>query len=279
MTLYGLELKSILPALALAGLAAYVGLGALLYFFQDRLVYAPTASRIDTPASLGLPYREVALTSADGLRLSAWLVEAPAGRGTVLFCHGNYGNISHLLDPIRVFHSLGFAILVFDYRGYGQSEGRPSEEGTYLDAEAAWDFLVREEGVDPARLVICGRSLGGPIAARLARQHPPGALLLESTFTSLPELGNRRYPFFPVRRLARYTYETLGQLSGINCPVLVVHSREDGLIPFAQGRELYAAANPPKEFLEISGGHGNGFTLSETQYRAGLERFFATYLP
>ncbi len=133
--------------------------------------------------------------------------------------------------------------------------------------------------MDPARLVICGRSLGGPIAARLARQHPPGALLLESTFTSLPALGSQRYPFFPVHWLARYTYDTLGQLPGIHCPVLVVHSREDGLIPFAQGQKLCAAANPPKEFLEISGGHGNAFALSEPQYRAGLERFFATHLP
>ncbi len=217
--------------------------------------------------------------TADGLRLSAWLVQAPVSRGTVLFCHGNYGNISHLLDPIRIFIGLGLEVLVFDYRGYGQSEGKPSEAGTYLDAEAAWNFLVREQGVDPGRLVICGRSLGGPIAAHLARQHLPAALLLESTFTSLPQLGSRRYPFFPVRWLARYTYDTLGQLPGIHCPVLVVHSREDGLIPFEQGQELYATANPPKEFLEISGGHGNGFAVSEPQYRAGLERFFAAYLP
>ena len=274
----GLELKSILPTLALLALAAYVGLGGLLYFFQDRLVYVPTATQVDTPASLGLAYREVSLTSTEGLRLSAWLVKASGSRGTVLFCHGNYGNISHLMDPIRVFNGLGFDVLVFDYRGYGQSEGKPSEEGTYQDAEAAWNFLVREEGVDPARLVICGRSLGGPIAAQLARQHPPGALLLESTFTSLPQLGRRRYPFYPVRWLARYTYDTVGQLSDIHCPVLVVHSREDGLIPFAQGQELYAAANPPKEFLAISGGHGNAFALSEPQYRAGLEHFFTAYL-
>ena len=279
MNIYGLELKFFLPALALALLAAYLGLGILLYFFQHRLMYVPLSGQIDTPASLGLPYRQVSLTSTDGLRLSAWLVEAPASRGTVLYCHGNYGNISHQLDPIRVFHSLGFNILVFDYRGYGQSEGKPTEAGTYLDAESAWTYLVQEEGVDPARLVLCGRSLGGPIAARLARQHPPGALLLESTFTSLPALASRRYPFFPVHRLARYTYDTLGQLSGIHCPVLVAHSRQDGLIPFAQGQELYAAANAPKEFLEISGGHGNGFVVSEPQYRAGLERFFATYLP
>lgn len=275
----GLELKSLLPALALVALAAYLGLGALLYLFQGRLVYAPTAIQLDTPASLGLPYCEVSLTTSDGLQLSAWLVKTPAPRGAVLFCHGNYGNISHLLDPIRVFASLGFSVLVFDYRGYGQSEGEPSEEGTYLDAEAAWDFLVQEEGVNPGRLVLCGRSLGGPIAARLARQHLAGALLLESTFTSLPELGSRLYPFFPVRWLARYTYDTLGQLSSIHCPVLVVHSREDSLIPLAQGQELYAAANPPKQFLEISGGHGNGFAVSEAQYRAGLERFFAAYLP
>lgn len=279
MSLYGLDPIPFLTTLALAGLAAYLGLAALLYLFQHRLMYVPLRGQGDTPASLGLPYRQVWLTSADGVRLCAWLVEPPARRGTVLFCHGNYGNLSHQLDPIRVFCHLGFAILVFDYRGYGQSEGKPSEEGTYLDAEAAWTYLVREQGVDPGRLVICGRSLGGPIAARLARLHPPGALLLESTFTSLPALASRRYPLLPVRRLARYTYDTLGQLAHIRCPVLVAHSRQDGLIPFAQGQELYAAAGPPKEFLEIAGGHGNGFVVSEPQYRAGLERFFAVNLP
>lgn len=260
-------------------LSGYLGLGALLYLFQSRLLYAPSPDLVATPADAGLPYRAISFASADGVRLSGWLVRAPAARGTVLFCHGNAGNISHLLDPIRVFHHLELNILVFDYRGYGQSGGEPGEQGTYLDAQAAWHYLVQEEEMAPSQLIICGRSLGGPIAAWLARQHPPAALILEATFTSIPDLGEDLYPLFPVRLLARYHYDTLGYLSGVNCPVLVVHSRQDGLIPFAHGQRLFEAAGLLGEFLEISGGHGDGFVESEAQYRAGLEHFLAARLP
>ena len=191
----------------------------------------------------------------------------------MLFCHGNAGNISHLLEPIRAFHGLGLNTLVFDYRGFGASQGAPDEQGTYLDADAAWSYLVETRGIDPQKIVVYGRSLGGPIAARLARGLTPRGLVLQATFTSIPDLGQELYPLFPAGVLARYHYNTLEYLSRVICPVLVVHSREDDLIPFAHGERLYQAAPKPKDFLEIAGGHGDGFAASPGPLRAALAEF------
>jgi len=266
--------RSLLTA-ALVALGIYLLLTVLLYAFQSRLVYVPYRKLVATPADVGLTYREVAFTTEDGVRLSGWLVPAREPRGTVLFCHGNAGNISYLLETIGVFHRLELNALVFDYRGYGQSEGSPSEQGTYLDAEAAWNFLVQEKGTAPEEIIVCGRSLGGPIAAWLARQRRPAALFLEATFTSAPDLGRHLYPIFPARLIARFNYNTLAYVSQVECPVLVVHSRDDRLIPFSHGRRLYEAADEPKTFLEIRGGHNDGFEVSEALYREGVEGFIS----
>ena len=154
--------------------ALYVLAGIALYAFQNRLLYVPESAIKTTPAAAGIPYEEVALVASDGVRLTGWYMPLADARGTVLFCHGNAGNISYLLDVAAGAHALGLGCLLFDYRGYGQSDGVPSEEGTYRDAAAAWDYLVAEAGVPPERIVVIGRSLGGPIAAWLAREKQPG---------------------------------------------------------------------------------------------------------
>ena len=278
MSLSGFDIGRTLLLILLIAVGGYVGVNILLYVFQSYLVYMPRRHLVATPADLGLPYQDVTFASADGVQLSGWWVPAPRSRGAVLFCHGNGGNISHYLEPVEMFHRLGLSTLVFDYRGYGQSAGSPTEEGTYLDAEAAWFYLVREQEVSPDRIIVCGRSLGGPIAAWLAQQHTPGGLLLEATFTSIPELSTTLYPLFPTRWLARYDYNTLGHLSRVTCPVLVVHSREDNLIPFSHGQGLYQAAGEPRAFLEIAGGHNDGFSLSAEPYQAALEEFVSSRL-
>ena len=273
MNISGIDLGRTVALVALIAVVGYVVLGGLLYIFQSQLIYAPRRDIIATPVTLGLPYQEVSFASADGIKLSGWWVPSGQARGTVLFCHGKGGNISHYLSPVEVFHNLGLNVLVFDYRGYGLSEGTPGERGTYLDTQAAWNYLVQERGLDTSRIVVCGRSLGGPMAAWLARRHRPAGLLLEATFTSIPELGQDLYPLFPIRLLARYDYNTLEFLSEVSCPLLVVHSREDGLIPFKHGRRLYEAAAEPKRLLEISGDHASGFELSERLYSEGVETF------
>jgi pimeloyl-ACP methyl ester carboxylesterase len=264
-------------------LIGYVGLLAFLFLFQERLIYFPTRTWIATPREFGLPYEEVWLEAADGVKLSGWLIPfrqaqdraVASPRGVVLFLHGNGGNISHRLALLELLHRLGLSILIIDYRGYGQSEGSPSEQGTYLDAEAAWRYLVEERRIPPNQIIIFGESLGGAVAAWVAQTYAPGGLILVSTFTSVPDMGAQVYPFLPVRLLARVQYNTLARLPEIHCPVLIIHSPDDEVVPYGHGQKLYAAANAPKEFLEIRGGHNEGLMLSAAQYEAGLSNFVA----
>ncbi len=251
----------------------YAALAGLLYLYQDRLVYFPGRVVAATPKQAGLAYEPVRFTTADGVSLSAWFVPAPNARGTLLFCHGNAGNISHRLESIRQFHQLGLNVFIFDYRGYGESEGTPTEAGTYRDAEAARRYLVETRGLAPERIVYFGRSLGAAIAAWLATQHPPRALIVESGFTSVPDFGAEIYPWLPVRLLARLRYPTQEYLRSARAPVLVVHSRADEIVPFHHGERLYDAAGTPKEFLEIQGGHNDGFLVSGAHYTRGLDAF------
>ena len=266
--------------LGIAALAAvgYVLAAAYLYFFQEKFIYRPSVGLKSTPVAVGMRYEEVALVASDGVQLTGWYLPLADARGTVLFCHGNAGNISHLLAVAEDAHRLGLGILLFDYRGYGQSAGTPTEEGTYRDAEAAWNYLVREAGLAPEQIAVIGRSLGGPIAAWLARAKEPAALLLEATFTSMPELGQTLYPIFPIGLLARYEYPTLEYLRQVQCPVLIAHSRDDRLIPFAHGQRLYEVAGRPKAFTELRGGHSSAFSEDATAYEAGVEAFLTEVL-
>ena len=242
---------------------------------QASLLYIPITRTVDaTPADIGIAFEPVTLTSDDGLRLAAWYIPPPEDDGdVVLFCHGNAGNIGHRLDSIKIFHRLGLGILIFDYRGYGESEGRPSEEGTYRDAESAWRYLLEAKGIAPGRIILFGRSLGGAVAARLAATHEAAGLIVESTFTSVPDMAASLYPWLPVRLLCRFRYDTRAMIAKARCPVLVVHSRDDEIIPYAHGQELYRAAPKPKRMLTIRGGHNGGFLHSGATYEKGLADF------
>lgn len=262
----------------LAGLLAvltlgYFGIVLLFYLLQSRLVYWPRRKMEGSPADAGLEYEDVQLRTSDGLRLAAWFLPAENARGAILFCHGNGGNLSYYVRSLPMLHGLGLAVLAFDYRGYGHSEGRPTEQGTYLDAEAAWEHLVKEKGFAPERIIILGRSLGGAVAGRLAANHPPAALILESTFTCAKDMSQRFFFWFPTKPLCRFEYNTEALVARIHCPLLVVHSPQDRLVPFSHGRHLLEAANDPKEFLRISGSHNNGFLKSGRAYSEGLRSF------
>ena len=257
--------------------AAYGGLALLLYVFQSHLVFFPDTGRevLATPTQIGLVYEDIHLQTADGISLHGWYIPAPQPRGTVLFLHGNAGNISHRLDSVQMFHRLGYSTLIFDYRGYGNSGGAPTEEGTYRDAEAAWRYLTEQQHIPSCRIVLFGESLGGAVAAWLAARQKPGALVIASGFTSVPDLGQQLYPFLPVRWLARIRYDTRVYLRAVAVPVLVAHSPDDEIIPFAHGRALFAAANPPKQFLELAGGHNDGFIFMREAWVRVLGDFLA----
>jgi len=255
-----------------------LGLLVYLYLVQDRLLYFPVTHISATPADINLSFETINLTTSDGVVLSGWFIPAENARGVVLFFHGNAGNISHRLDSIQIFHRLGLSVFIIDYRGYGQSEGSPSEQGLYRDADAAWQYLVEDRQIPPEKIILFGRSLGGAVAVWLAQQHPPGVLILESTFTSVPDVAAKLYPFLPVRWLVRSQYNSLERLPNIKCPILVIHSPDDEIIPYDHGLQLFAAAQDPKEFLELAGGHNEGFLMMGQTYEAGLAEFINTYL-
>ena len=268
-------MRSLVQIVVLIGLA-YAAILTLVYVFQSRLLYLPNVAGrglAATPQVIGLPYENVHLETSDGVRLHGWLIATPGTRQVLLFFHGNAGNISHRLDSIAIFSRLGLNVLLIDYRGYGLREGKPSEEGTDLDAEAAWRYLVESRGFDPAQIVVFGRSLGGAVAVKLALRHRPAALIIESTFTSVPDMAAAVYPYFPARWLARIHYNSAELVGEVSCPVLVIHSRDDEIIPFAQGRALFEKASEPKSFLELRGGHNEGFLVSRALYVEGLRRF------
>jgi hypothetical protein len=244
----------------------------------SQAVYHPSREIRGTPADLGLFYEWVALETGDGARLSAWWVPADSPRGVLLFCHGNAGNISDRLDSIRIFNRLGLSVFIFDYRGYGRSSGHPSEQGIYRDAEAAWNYLTQVRQKDPHEIVVFGRSLGGSIAAWVSQVYKPQVLILESTFSSLREAARDRLPGIFVRLLVPDQYRTVQYLTMVHCPVLILHSREDEIIPFRHGEALYAAASEPKEFVEIHGSHNRGFLDSQPLYEAALDSFLSKYL-
>ena len=259
----------------MAAAVAYGAVMLLVFLFQPRLIYFPQVERehTTTPRAAGLDFEDVALHTADGIKLHGWWVPARDTRGTVLLMHGNAGNISHRLGYLTMFNRLGYSVLLFDYRGYGKSGGSPGEEGTYLDAEAAWQHLTEARNLKSQDIVLVGESLGGGVATWLALKYPPRALVLASTFTSVPDMGAQVYPWLPVRLLARIVYDNIARIREIQVPVMIAHSRGDDIIPFAHGQALFAAAREPKQFLELAGGHNEGFLFSRNEWIAEVGAF------
>ena len=252
-----------------------------LFLMQSKLIFYPNIPSREltaNPADIGLEYETVSINTSDQIILHGWFIPASEERMVLLFFHGNAGNISHRLDSLKIFHDLGFSTLIIDYRGYGSSQGDISEHGTYLDAEAAWKYLTEAKNIPSQKIVVFGRSLGAAIAADIAAKYTAGALILESAFTSVPDMAAKLYPIFPVRLLSRYQYNTKKSLSSANCPVLIIHSPGDEIIPFENGLQLYRSAREPKRMLEIQGGHNEGFLLSGGTYIEGIRKFINSSL-
>ena len=250
-----------------------LGFMSLLFVFQEKFIFFPGKGIGETPGAIGLDYEDVYLVTDDDIKIHGWYVHNQDAKATLLFFHGNAGNVSHRLDSISIFHDIGLSVFIIDYRGYGKSDGRPSEHGTYRDAMAAWEYLVDERQVRPDEIIVFGRSLGGAVAASLAAQVTPAAVILESTFTSVTELGKYYYPFLPVSWISRIHYPVDKYITSFNCPVLIIHSHQDKLIPVRFGQRLFELAREPKMFLSISGDHNSGFLLSRDVYVTGITRF------
>lgn len=248
-------------------------LNGWMYLQQPAMVFIPFDRPQQTPADWGLDYEEIWLLTADGVKLHGWYLPVPGARQVVLFLHGNAGNISHRRESLEIFHRLGLNVLIFDYRGYGNSEGRPSERGLYRDADAAWRWLVESRGFVGSEIVLFGRSLGGVVAAQLASRVRPRKLIVESAFSSARDVARELFPLLSRLVLLRFEFDATSWIAQVRCPVLVIHSTEDEIIPFTLGEKLYQAANPPKRLLRLHGGHNDGFLLSQPAYQQVLGGF------
>jgi len=273
-----IKIKRMIYVVIIGLVLGYLFLVGFVYIRQGSMLYYPSREIEATPRNIGLDFKEITLKTKDGINISAWYIPAERERGVLLFCHGNAGNISHRLDSIRIFHDLNLSVLIFDYRGYGKSKGSPTENGTYLDAESAWDYLVNVRHVKPEKVILFGRSLGSAIAAETAIRRKAGAIIIESGFTSIPDLGAKFFPHLPVRLISRYHYSTIDKVSMLDIPKLFIHSRQDELIPFEQGIRLFEKASAPKEFLQITGSHNEGFLTSGRVYTEGLDSFITKHL-
>jgi fermentation-respiration switch protein FrsA (DUF1100 family) len=258
------------------GILIYLAYALYLYLNQTNLIhlpYIPSKEVEVTPHQIGLAFENISLLTDDKVKLNGWFIPHTNPRATLLFFHGNAGNISHRIESISLFNKLGLSILIIDYRGYGRSEGTPSEFGIYRDAEAAWRYLTEVRGVPVETILLFGRSLGGAVAAYLAAKYTTLGVVLESTFTSIPDLAAELYPMFPVRWLAQIFYNTSSHIAAIQSPIMIIHSRNDEIIPFSHGLQLFNHANERRRFLELTGSHNYGFMQNIEIYMKSWDGF------
>ena len=251
---------------------AYFLILLLMMFLEESLVFFPTRFPEGNWQPERLDFEDIEFYASDGTKLHGWYVPHDQPRAHVLFCHGNAGNLSdraYLLGTLR--DGLDVAVFIFDYRGYGRSDGRPNEEGVIQDAHAACEAFAQRAGIQPSEIVLMGRSLGGAVAVELAAVHGARGLILESTFTSLPDVAAHHYPWLPVRWLMRTRLNALSRVADYHGPLLQSHGDADEIIPYQLGRRLYDAAVGPKQFITIANGHHND--PQSADYYTALDKF------
>ncbi|MBM3248526.1 MAG: alpha/beta hydrolase [Candidatus Omnitrophica bacterium] len=231
-------------------------------YIELRSIFFPMKQIEITPKEEGLNYEDVYFKTEDGLSLNGWLVKQSQAKATILFFHGNAGNISHRLEKLVIFHQLGLNVFLVDYRGYGRSQGRPSEDGLYKDARAAFDYLSSRPDINNKTIIAYGESIGGAVAIDLAAKRGVCCLIIDSTFTSAKDMARKFYPFIPPF-LFKTKFDSAQKVKDITSDKLFIHSINDEIVPFEFGQKLYEEAIAPKELLKIHGGHNSGFLESK----------------
>jgi uncharacterized protein len=267
--------RLLLPGLVL--LAGFFFPGKAGGVMEHRFIFFPDRELILTPADMNLPFQNIRFTAADGVSLHGWLVPGDPDQPLVLFFHGNAGNISHRVENLALLHRLGVSVFIFDYRGYGHSEGKASEAGTYADARGALSWL-QGEGWTPARTIYFGRSLGAAVAVQLALETPPAGLILETPFTSIAAMGRQHHPLLYL--LLGWTldarYDNLGKIADIRVPLLIFQGDRDDIVPEDMARRLFARANEPKTFHLIAGAdHNDTYEVGGAAYWQRWRDFLA----
>lgn len=253
-----------------------IGTFAYVRFYETKLLFLPSKRLQATPADVGLGYEDVFLKTSDQQTLNGWLIKASPKAATIIFLHGNAGNISHRLDKIALLYKMGLNVFILDYRGYGKSQGTPSEPGIYLDAQAAYDYVKGRNDLKGMRILLYGESVGGAAAIDLAKHRQVDGLIAESTFSSAKDMARVILPFIPPV-LVSVKLDSVSKLADLKAPKLFIHSRYDEIVPFRLGQKLFQAAAEPKEFLEIDGDHNEGYALSYQIYFGGIKDFLEKY--
>lgn len=270
------RIRQLLLMTLIAPLAGYVAIVLYMYCSQQRMVFFPDSggrALTRTPTEIGLAFESINLRADDGHKIHGWFVPHAAPGATLLYFHGNAGNVGRRLVPIRRWHDLGLSVLIIDYPGFGESSGEPSESGSYASARAAWTYLRNEKDIPSSDIIIFGRSLGGGVAAQLASEVDAKALILDSTFTSAPDVASGLYPWLPVQTMMHIRFETKDKLAVIDYPVLIMHSPDDEVIPYSHGTKNYEIVTAKKRFVELQGRHSNAPAASEPQYSEQVRKF------
>jgi len=272
-------MKATLRFLRRAAVALFVAVllwSLLIMLFESRFIFFPdrypTGRYNEAHRIPGL--RDEWFAASDGIRLHAWYAPAEQPIATLVMAHGNAGNLTNRLEIIRALRRRGFNVFMFDYRGYGRSEGNPDEAGVYLDGRAAFDHVQAMNGNDSTNIVLWGTSLGGAVALDVALDRPVAGLILESTFTSAPAMASRLYPWLPIGSFLQAQFNSIDKIARYRGPVLVIHGERDGLIPFEMGKELFEAAQGAKEMYAIAeADHNDTFWIGGEEYLERVERF------
>lgn len=242
-----------------------------LRYIERRSLFFPMKEIEFFPSSIGLGYEDIFFRASDSIDINGWFISRPNARYTVIFCHGNAGNISHRLEKLKFFYELGCSIFIFDYRGYGKSKGMPSEKGLYLDVQGAYHYLLLRN-IKPEQIIGYGESLGGAVIIDLARKNKLRGLIVDSTVSNAKDMVKIIYPFLPYQVFSS-RWDSINKIKLISVPKLVIHSINDEIVPYKLGRKLFESAPEPKEFLQIQGGHNSCFFESEAILKEKIANF------
>ncbi|MDP6335247.1 MAG: alpha/beta hydrolase [Nitrospinaceae bacterium] len=273
-----MKAKLIMSILQMAGmivlfLALY---GVFLVSCERRIIYHPHKYPEGNwnPSSSSVSREDVHFTASDGVRLHGWYIPSAGAKATLLWFHGNAGNITHRLGNIEMLKPLNLNIFIFDYRGYGKSEGEPDEKGIYSDSQAAYDWLVKVKNILPGEIILFGRSLGGICAVEVASGNPAAGLILESVFPSAGKMAEKIFPVLPLGGAIKSRFDAISKVPDLKLPKLFIHGTQDEIVPYKLGRELFSVAADPKEFYDIQGaGHNDTFLIGGAGYFNALGQF------
>jgi uncharacterized protein len=262
------------PITALIALGT--GFIAMPHRLERYFIYYPTKGVQEDPSMIGLPYEDLTLTTEDSVRLHGWFIPGTEADKTIMIFHGNAGNIGHRTGWIGGLHTLGYNIVIIDYRGYGDSEGEPHEDGLYRDATAAYKWWHDHRDNKSEKLILLGESLGGAVAIDLAQRITPAGLIVQSAFSRASDMAKRFFPLGLLQPLLGVHFDSAEKIKKVTCPKLFIHGNKDEIVPFHLGQTLFELAPPPKTFFEVEGaGHNDLIWIGGSEYLRIIGEFLS----